>query len=107
MRENGIVRYKCTVRTEPIDANGDPRQADVAWSDPLPCLVRTVSESRKEAYVDGEYRAVSMEVLVESTQPYCMCADSVKITRKGENLGEFRVIRTERLDTVGRIKILV
>ena len=107
MRENGHIRFKIVANGTPIDSNGDPVAAYEDWSEPIPCLVRTVSDNRKAVYVDGEYRAISLEVLVEMSQPYCTCADSVKIGRNGECLGEFRVIRTESLTTVGRIRIFV
>lgn len=107
MRENGTLRYKMISGNMPLDDNGDPVSADESWSAAIPCLVRTANESMKARYEDGEYHSVSMEILIEYMQPFCKCGGSVIIDRKGEHLGEFRIVSVEEMPTVGRIRILV
>lgn len=107
MRENGTLRYKIVSGTDSFDEHGNPVAADVRWSAAIPCLVNTISESMKARYEDGEYHDVSMEVFVEYMQPLCQCGGSVMLERKGECLGEFRIVRIEEFTTVGRVKLIV
>lgn len=107
MRENGTLSYKTiTSQGEPFDEGGNPIATSATWSAPFPCLVRTITDKDNAKYVDGEYRAMSFEVLIEDM--YDFDSDgSVILTRKGENLGEFRIISKEALPTVGRIRIFL
>lgn len=105
MRENGTLRYKTLYNNTPIDSNGDPLAASAYWSAAIPCLVRTISDTRKAKYEDGEYRKMSFEVLVETAHAFN--ASAIQLERKGESLGEFSIISMEELPTVGRIRIYV
>ena len=107
MRENGTLSYKTIgVPREYFDEGGNPIATSASWSAAFPCLVNTITDKSNAKYVDGEYRAMSFEVLIESM--YDFYSDgSVMLTRKGECLGEFRIISKEALPTVGRIRIIV
>ena len=105
MRENGTLRYKTLYNNSPIDDNGDPVGASAYWSAPIPCLVHTITDTHKAKYADGEYRAMSFEVLVERASAFQ--SNAIQLERKGENLGEFQIISQEELPTVGRIRIYV
>lgn len=107
MRENGTLSYKTIgVPAETFDEGGNPIATSASWSAAFPCLVKTITDKSNAKYVDGEYRAMSFEVLIESMYDF-ESDGSVMLTRKGEMLGEFRIISKEALPTVGRIRIIV
>ena len=83
---------------------GEPIKAQSAWSEAIPCSIKTNSDNRKGRYEDGEFRQASFTILVECIPfPY----NRVKLERMGENLGEYRVMNAEPLTTVGRTQIVV
>ena len=93
------MRYNGTLRYEILTEGGIDE-----WSDPLPCSIKANSDNRKGRYEDGEFRQASFTILVECIPfPY----NRVKLERMGENLGEYRVMNTEPLTTVGRTQIVV
>lgn len=100
------MRYRRLDESTPsFDDDGNPIAAAADWSACIPCLINTMSDKMNAQYVDGEYRAMSFEVLIESVEDFC--ADSVMLTRHCECLGEFRIIRKELLPNVGRTRIFV
>lgn len=114
MRENGTIRYKTLYENTPIDSNGDPVAASAYWSAAIPCLVRTITDTRKAKYEDGEYHAMSFEILVEGNEStlglfnhILEFKQSLWVERKGESMGDFQIISVEELPTVGRIRIIV
>lgn len=108
MRENGTISYKTLYNNTPIDSNGDPVAASAYWSAAIPCLVRTITDTRKAKYEDGEYRAMSFEILVETAYAELLGNKGyVWVVRKGESIGEFQIISYEEMPTVGRIRIIV
>lgn len=108
MRENGTLSYKTIGEPRDIfDTDGNPIAASASWSAQFPCLVRTITDKSNAKYVDGEYRAMSFEILIESKFDFNDEDGAVMLTRKGESLGEFRIISKEALPTVGRIRIIV
>lgn len=108
MRENGTLSYKTIgVPREYFDEGGNPIATSASWSAAFPCLVKTITDKSNAKYVDGEYRAMSFEVLIESMYDFDDTDGSVMLTRKGESLGEFRILSKEALPTVGRIRIIV
>lgn len=105
MRYNGTLKYQTLTENEQVNEYGEPVAAQVSWSDPLPCSIKTNSDTRKGKYEDGEFRHASFTVLIEYREGFA--AERVKLERLGEDLGEFQVISVEPLTTVGRIQIIV
>lgn len=105
MRYNGTLKYQTLTENGQMNEYGEPVAAQVSWSDPVPCSVKTNSDTRKGRYEDGEFRHASFTVLVEYREHFA--AKRVKLERLGEDLGEFQVISVEPLVTVGRIQIIV
>lgn len=103
MRYNGTLRYEILSEGE-VDEYGEPNPAQCAWSEAIPCSIKTNSDNRKGRYEDGVFRQSSFTILLECIPfPY----NRVKLERLGEALGEFRVMSVEPLTTVGRIQIVV
>lgn len=103
MRTNGILRYE-VVREGGVDEYGEVIAPSSEWSEPIPCSIKTNSDNRKGKYEDGEFRQASFTVLVELTPfPY----GRVSLQRSGEELGEYRVLSSEPLTSVGRTQIIV
>lgn len=104
MRTNGTLRY------EMLNGGGLNEWGEVAdtaqsaWSAPIPCSIKTNSDTRKGKYEDGEFRQASFLILVE-VMPFPHVR--VKLERHGEKLGEYRVLSSEPLTTVGRTQIMV
>lgn len=104
MRTNGTLRY------EMLNGGGLNEWGEVAdiaqstWSVPIPCSIKTNSDTRKGKYEDGEFRQASFLILVE-VMPFPHVR--VKLERHGEELGEYRVLSSEPLTTVGRTQIMV
>lgn len=105
MRYNGTLKYQTLTENGQMNEYGEPVAAQVSWSDPVPCSIKTNSDTRKGKYEDGEFRMASFTVLIECVAGFA--ADRVKLERLGEDLGEYRVLSVEPLATVGRIKIMV
>lgn len=105
MRYNGTLQILEVTGENGVDGYGEPIAAQTAWGDPIPCSVRTSSDTRKGKYEDGEYRHSSFIVLIEWRDGFS--ADRIRLERLGEVLGEFRVLSVEPLSTVGRIQIMV
>lgn len=103
MRTNGILRYEI-LQEGGIDEYGEVIAPSSEWSEPIPCSIKTNSDNRKGKYEDGEYRQASFTILVELTSfPY----GRISLQRLGEELGEYRVMSSEPLTSVGRTQILV
>lgn len=105
MRYNGTLKYQTLTENGQVNEYGEPVAAQVSWSDPVPCSIKTNSDTRKGRYEDGEFRMASFTVLIEYREGFA--AERVKLERLGEDLGEFQVISVEPLTTVGRIQIMV
>lgn len=103
MRTNGTLRYQ-VVSAGGTNEYGESLPASAAWSDPVPCSIKTNSDTTLGRYEDGQFRQASFTVLVELTQ---FAYQRVTLERLGENLGEYRVLSVEHLTTVGRTQIVV
>lgn len=103
MRTNGTLQYE-TVAAGGFDDYGEPIAATAAWSDPLPCRITANSDNRRGSYDGGEFRTASFSVLVELADfPH----HTVRLTRLGEPMGDYRVMSAEPLAAVGRTRITV
>lgn len=106
MRTNGFLRYEIIKNDADFNQYGEPNtEAAVEWSEPLPCSIKTNSDSRKGKYEDGEFRVASFTVLIEEQDKFT--ANRVRLERSSRELGEYRIQAIEELETVGRIKITV
>lgn len=103
MRCNGYIK-RFLSQDEAIDEFGEPVAQQTSWSDPIPCSIKTNNDTRKGKYEDGEFRQASFIILIESES---FDAERVKLSRLGEELGEYRIMSVEPLVTVGRTQIMV
>lgn len=105
MRYNGVLKYEIVAESEELNEYGEIATGQsAAWSEDIPCSIKTNSDSRKGKYEDGEFRQASFTVLIEMSPAEI---NRVKLSRLGEDLGEYRVLSVEPLASVGRIRIVV
>lgn len=105
MRYNGSIQYQIVSQSEELNEYGEvASQPSTSWSDEISCSIKTNSDTRKGKYEDGEFRQASFLVLIELSK---FDAKRVKLSRIGEDLGEYRVLSIEPLTTVGRVQIMV
>lgn len=104
MITNGYLRFVVTDGGG-IDGNGEPIAAVCTLSDPLPCLIKTISDNRMGRYDGGTFRMASFAVLVEAESG--ITGNRIRLERCGEQLGEYPIMKIEPLLSVGRIRITV
>lgn len=104
MKTNGTLSYQ-TLTTPGVNENGEPIPAQVTWSDPVPCLIKTNTDNRKGIYEDGEFRQASFTVVLELKD--LPDFGRIKLTRYSEELGEYRIMTREPFPNFGRIQIMV
>lgn len=103
MRTNGHLQYQILTGGG-MNEYGEVVASEQSWSDPIPCSIKTNSDTRKGMYEDGVFRHASFTVLIELAKfPH----NRIKVERLGEELGEYDVIAVEPLTTVGRTQIIV
>lgn len=103
MRTNGTLRYEI-VEGGDLNEYGEPIAAQSDWSDPIPCSIKTNSDTRKGKYEDGIFRQASFIILIElAAFPH----KRISLERNGESLGEFDILSSEPLTSVGRTQIVV
>lgn len=105
MRTNGYLTYE-TITESVLDEWGEVAEAQSVWSDPIPCSIKTNSDTRKGRYEDGEFRQASYTVMVEMQHDFTD-TNRLRLVRRGEDLGEFRIMTAEPLASVGRTQIVV
>lgn len=103
MRHNGVIRI-ISVQDGGLNEYGEPVASQTVIGDPIPCSIKTNNDTRKGKYEDGEFRQASFLILIEMSQFH---ADRIKVSRLGEELGEYRILSVEPLSTVGRVQIMV
>lgn len=104
MRTNGYIQVLQSFGGE-VNQYGEPIPTEEMWTEEIPCLIKTNSDTRKGAYVDGEYRHASFEIHVELLQ--WGSVKRIKLSRYDEDLGEYDVISIEPVPSMGRINIIV
>lgn len=104
MRHNGVL-YNQILTEGGLNEWDEPVAAVQSWDRPIPCVIKTNSDTRKGKYDDGKFRQASFTILIEGS----IGADlkRIKLRRGAEALGEFDVISIEPLTTVGRTQIIV
>lgn len=105
MRTNGTLTYRIGASEGQFDEDGQPIIAESAWSEPVRCFIKTNTHDNKGVSVGGTFTREAYEVLIERI-PEGLNTDTVRLTRDGRELGEFKVqdIQCVSLD---RIKIIV
>lgn len=103
MKCNATLRYELLHECG-IDDNGEPLDYEQLWSEPIPCFVQTVSDTRLGTYEDGEFRSAKFIVWVETRE---ILYSRLMLTRQGEELGEYRIQSAEAFPRIGRVKITV
>ena len=103
MRTNGTLQYE-VVEGGGLNEYGEPIAAQSNWSDPIPCSIKTNSDTRKGRYEDGIFRQASFLIIIELA---VFPNSRISLVRNGENLGEYDVLSSEPLTTVGRTQIMV
>lgn len=105
MRYNGVLQYQIVSQSEELNEYGEIAiDQSVSWSEDIPCSIKTNIDTRRGKYEDGEFRQASFNILIEVSS---IDAKRVRLTRLGEDLGEYRILSVEPLTTVGRILIMV
>lgn len=105
MRYNGFLQYQIVSQSEELNEYGEIDTAQsVSWSNEIPCSIKTNTDTRKGKYEDGEFRQAFFTILIEISP---INAKRIRLSRLGEDLGEYRVISIEPLVTVGRVQIMV
>lgn len=113
MRINGMIWTKSpqplTEKETPFDADGNPVQSSSEWSDPIPACIQTISENRRADYEDGKYLAGTFRIHIELPHPsnWPLGITQIKLSRAGENMGEFPVMSCQILPSMGRVEIIV
>lgn len=104
MRYNGTLQYQ-VISSGGYDDNGEPIPSSTEWSEPIKCLLKANTDTRKGRYEDGKFRQASFVALIEK-QPL-PDIKRIKLTRYAETLGDYDIINIEPLPTVGRTQIIV
>lgn len=105
MRTNGVLQYQVVTKGG-YNADGEPVAGSTSWSDPVPCSIRTVTNSSKGRYEDGKFNQYSYEVLVESAN-FPLGINRVRLTRGDTELGEYPIQGKPIPTTMDRVKIVV
>lgn len=130
MRTNGTLEP--AIIAEAINDYGETCESTTMWGDANACCITTNTDTRIGKYEDGEFRMSAYTILLTATTPFfdalvsesgdiVMTQDDkaivvkiegfnlerVRLTRYGEDLGEFRVQSYEIFPRVGRIQIRV
>lgn len=105
MRANGTIQLGMMSEATENEYGELVSDGEVVYSEPIPCSVKTNSDTQRGRYVDGVFRQASFIVLIELEN--VVDITNVKIERRGEQLGEYQVISSEPLDSVGRTQIMV
>lgn len=104
MRTNGYISI-LRVMGGGYNDMGEIEPAEQDWSEPIPCNIKTNTDTRKGVYDGGEYRHASFTVLIE--RPMRGAMTRVRLERFGEDLGEYDVLSTEQMPGMGRTQIIV
>lgn len=106
MRTNGYLQYLIQTAGS-FDDDGEPIQgANNSWSDPVPCSIKTVTNTSQGRYEDGKFNQYSYQVLVEEYH-FPTDINRVKLVRNDTELGEFAVQGKPIPTTMDRVIISV
>ena len=101
--ENGFI--SAMIKTDGrLDENGNPVRLSDVFEEPIPCNITTNKKNNLGKQNGNTFTIASYEVLID-LQPFE--AGLVRLTRHGQNLGDFSVLWIEYLEAVGAVKIVV
>jgi hypothetical protein len=104
MITNGSIQKQVSSGTG-LDENGDPVVSNPVWSEPIPCLIKTIKHDNKGIYPDGKFTQASFEILIEMQE---FEAERILLKNSRNNFeAEFEIQDIQFLDLVGRVKIIV
>lgn len=104
MRANGTLEYRIAIE-DGLNEYGEPIDSTIVWSNPIKCSISVIRDTSNGKYEDGKFRQSSYNVLIEGVKEVNF--STIRLTRRGENLGEFEVLSVEPLTSVGRTRIVV
>lgn len=109
MRVNGLFFYQISI-SQPesgrgFNEYGEATSGSEIWSDGIQCQISTNNDALNAQYGDGQHRQSSYTILIEDKGHVNF--RRIRLRRGSEDLGEFQVRSTERLSSVGRIRIMV
>lgn len=104
MRTNGTLQYQ-TLAPGGVDEYGEPIAAQLTWSDPIRCSIKTNTDDHKGVYEDGTFHVASYTILLEA-QP-SKKFERIRLQRRADVLGEYRVMSAECIETMGRFQVVV
>lgn len=105
MRTNGYLQY-LTHTDGGFNEDGEPVMGTDAWSSPVSCSIKTVTNNSNGRYEDGKFNQASYEVLVENEQ-IPIDTNRVKLSRHDVELGEYAVQGKTIPTSMDRVKIIV
>jgi hypothetical protein len=108
---NGTIQVQ-TVTGGGWGANGDPVQATVCWSDPVPCHIDTVTHRNDGRYDNGTFTESSYRVFFEMYDMDCdFTSKRVRLTHNGRDIGNVKegwlVQNVQYKPKTGRIQVTV
>jgi len=109
MRTNGEIYFQLDTSSGGFDDNGNPIAVTEEWGDAVPAHIVNISENLVGATEGGTFHIASYRILIEGNIDSVDAPQGkkIQIIRHGVNLGTFVVISSEKLTSVGRIRILV
>lgn len=108
MRTNGLLVYLLSAAQGSFNEDGEPIAGAELWSDPIPCSIRTVTNTSQGRYEDGKFNQYSYEVLVEPSELlFNAVLNRVRLRRLGVDLGEYAVQGLPEATALDRVKIVV
>lgn len=103
MRTNGLLYYAMNLAGNGLDEDGEPITCAPTWSEPIPCLIQFVTNT-KGIYSDGTFHQVSYKIVVEAIP---LDATFLKLEKDSQYLGEFSVLGKPNKTTMDRTIIYV
>lgn len=104
--ENGYISFKVKSTAKVSDNGFLTKPASEQWSAVMPCQISQNSASKNEVVNGEHYANASYTILVELDEP--IISEQVVLYDDGfDVIGEYSIASTERLASVGIIRIVV
>lgn len=103
MIENGYISYKIS-SDNVIDENGNPVLGVETWSELVPANVEGVNKRFYDKEKGNRYTSATYSIILSKID----FSDKIKVfDRDKQELGEYNVIESQRLDILGLVRITV